>query len=171
MPTKLTLLGPAGRNRHGQRLVLVQCSCGSPAFECREDSFKQNRTTSCGFCRKGGRKRKPAPVPAPVIAPVTAPESAPHFKRGTPDWYADQIASKEAAALVLEIDIKKLQENITDLLVLKAWTAECAAFDKLNHQISRLMTAKDKAETGTAKSNKTQAELTKERIAALRGNK
>jgi hypothetical protein len=171
MTTKLTLLGPAARNKHGQACVRVQCSCGSPEFVVRKDSFDQNRSTSCGFCRRGGRKVKTAPVTAPVIAPVPAPESTPHFKRGTPDWYADQIASKEAAALVLEIDIKKLQESITDLLVLKAWTAECAAFDKLNHQISRLMTAKDKAETGTVKSNKTQAELTKERIAALRGNK
>ena len=92
------------------------------------------------------------------------------FKRGTPAWYDDQIASKEAAALVLEKDIKNLQTQITDPDALKRWTNECSAFEKLNHQISRLQTQKAKAETAVKKSEKSVEQTNRERIEALGGN-
>jgi hypothetical protein len=176
MPTKLTLLAQKGRNKHGQRLVLVQCSCGSPAFECREDSFKQNRTTSCGFCRKGGRKTNPAPVIAPIVPPVPPPESTSTFEYGSPAWYQEQIDGKKAAAIAAEKRCNDLEAELavaetTDLDIHKRWNAESTTARKLRAEIARLMTAKDKAETATVKTHKTQAELTKEKIAALRGNK
>jgi hypothetical protein len=176
MPTKLTLLAQKGRNKHGQRLVLVQCSCGSPAFECREDSFKQNRTTSCGFCRKGGRKHKPAPVLAPINAPVPVPEVVSVFEYGSPAWYEEQIAGKKAAALAAEKRCNDLEEELaaavtTDLDTHKRWNAESTTARKLRAEIARLMTAKDKAETGEKKDTRTQAEITRDKIAALRGDK
>jgi hypothetical protein len=41
----------------------------------------------------------------------------------------------------------------------------------LRQEIARLEIAKDHAETATKKDNRTQAEITREKIAALRGDK
>jgi len=152
----------------------VQCSCGSPAFECREDSFKQNRTTSCGFCRKGGRKVRPAPVPATKPEPITTPEITSAFEYGSPAWYQEQIDGKKAAALAAEKRCNDLEEELaaaetTDLDTHKRWNAESTTARKLRAEIARLMTAKDKAETAKHKDTRTQAEITRDKIAALRG--
>ena len=103
-------------------------------------------------------------------------EIASVFKRGTPAWFGDQIASKESAALAAEVRVKNLQAQMaasetTDLDLLKCWNAESAAFEKLNHQISRLQIAKAKAETAIVKDARSVAEITKDKIAALKGSK
>jgi hypothetical protein len=174
---KLTLIGPAGRNKHHQALVLVKCSCGTPEFTTREDSFKQGRTTSCGCARPGRRKAK-VPTPCPVIsspaqAPAAPAQAAPAL---TPDWYAQQISGKEAAAVAAEKRANDLEEKLahqdhTDLETHKQWGTESTTARKLRQEIARLKTAKDKAETGEKKDTRTQAEITRDKIAALRGSK
>jgi hypothetical protein len=175
---KLTLLGSAGRNKHGQALVRVKCSCGSPDFTTREDSFKQGRTTSCGCSRPGRRKAKPQPGPTPTasISSATAPAVAPTQPAPalTPAWFAQQIAGKEAAAVAAEkrandLEQKLARQDYTDLETHKQWNTEATTARKLRQEIARLKTAKDKAETGEKKDTRTQAEITRDKIAALRG--
>jgi hypothetical protein len=183
MPTSLTLLGTAGRNKHGQSLVRVQCACGSPEFVCRADSFKSGNTTSCGCSRPGGRKhaRKPDPAPTSRTPPAAAPTSAPvEAERGTPAWFAEQIATKEAAALTLEKQANDLEEEMERVGIQswepgseppdKLWNRATTTAKKLRQEIARLMTEKDNAETGTKKDTRTQAEITRDKIAALRGS-
>jgi hypothetical protein len=178
MPQKLTLLGPAGRNTHKQALVRVKCSCGSPEFTCRADSFKQGRTSSCGCSRPGRRKAKlqPARMTTPAISSATTPAVAPTQAAPalTPEWYAQQITGKEAAAVAAEKRANDLEEKLatqdyTDLETHKQWNTEATTARKLRQEITRLKTAKDKAETGEKKDTRTQAEITRDRIAALRG--
>jgi hypothetical protein len=56
----------------------------------------------------------------------------------------------------------------TDLDLLKRWTAESSAFEKLNAQIARLQIQKSKAETAVPKEQKSAREITREKIRALR---
>jgi hypothetical protein len=175
MPTKLAILGPAARNKHGQACVRVQCSCGSPEFVVREDSFKQGRSTSCGFCRKGGRKVS-KPAPAPVVEPKATPEIESTFVRGCPEWFADEIARLEAAALSAEnrarfLEIQLAQQEHTDLDTHKRWHTERKTAHALRQEIARLSIAKANAETATKKDTRTQAEITRDKIAALSGDK
>jgi hypothetical protein len=162
----MKILSEAGKNKHGQKLVRVECACGN-TFIAREDNVKSGRTKHCENCRK-------KPAKKPVLAPVA--ETPSQYARGSVAWLDEQIKSKEAAAITAEIHVKNLQARMaaseeTDLDLLKRWTAESAAFEKLNHQISRLQIQKAKAETATVKEHKSAAELTKEKIAALRGTK
>lgn len=174
---KLTLLGTAGRNKHGQSLVRVKCSCGSPAFTCREDSLKQGRTTSCGCSRPGRRKPKAkAAILTALISSPVPPAVAPHapIPALTPEWYAQQIAGKEAAAVSAEkrandLEQKLASQDYTDLETHKQWNTEATTARKLRQEIARLKTAKDKAQTGTKKDTRTQVEITRDKIAALRG--
>jgi predicted aconitase len=88
-------------------------------------------------------------------------------------WLDDQIKSKERAALAAEVRVKDLQAALaasesTDLDLLKKWTAESAAFEKLNHQIARLQIQKAKAETAVPKEQKSAKELIREKIRALK---
>jgi|ERR1700734_3591148 hypothetical protein len=183
MTQKLTLLRPDGRNKHGQRLVRLQCSCGSPEFTCREDSFKQGRTTSCGCSRPGGRKHAPKPQPAQISAPVAACAPTPaavESPRGTPAWFVEQIAIKEAAALTLEKQANDLEAEMKRVGIQsweagseppdKLWNRATTTAKKLRQEIARLMTEKDKSETGTKKDTRTQAEITRDRIRALKGD-
>src|ERR1039458_10581786 len=112
MPSKIKILGPADRNKHGQACVLVQCSCGSPAFVTRADSVEQGRSTSCGFCRKGGRKRKAAQVLDPIPTSEVVPEVESTFKRGTPAWFDDEITRIDAAATASENRARYLEKEI-----------------------------------------------------------
>jgi hypothetical protein len=169
MHITLTILGTAGRNRHGQRLVLLQCSCGSPAFACREDSFKQGRTKSCGCSRPGKQTQKPLLV----TAPNTEQEIASAFERDSPAWFAEKISSAIAAAETAEQHVQDLQAEIaasktTDLDLIKKWTAESKIAHGLRQAIARFQTAKDKAETGTKKDSRTSAEIMKAKIDALK---
>jgi hypothetical protein len=176
MPTKLTLLGPAELNKHQQACVRVQCSCGSPEFVVRADSFKQGRTTSCGFCRKGGRRvNKPTPA-TPVVEQKVTPEVASSFTRGTPQWYSAEIGRMEGTALASEnrarfLELKLAEQTATDLDTHKRWGTETTTARKLRQEIARLMTARDKAETGMKKDSRTAAEITRDRIKALKGEK
>jgi hypothetical protein len=175
MPTKLTILGPAARNKHGQACILVQCSCGSPAFAARADSVNQGRSTSCGFCRKGGRKRK-ASIPDPVPEQKIVPEVESQFKRGTPQWFFDEITRLDSAATACENRARFLEseldaQEITDLDTHKRWNCERTTAHKMRQEIARLEIAKANAETATKKDTRTQAEITREKIAALRGDK
>jgi hypothetical protein len=160
----MKILSDSGRNKHGQKLVRAQCSCGA-TFIAREDNIKSGRTKSCGNCDK-----KPARKTA--LIPTAETEST--FERGSVAWFDEQIKSKEVAAQAVEVRVKKLQADLaavedTDLTLLKKWTAESTAFEKLNHQIARLKTARDKAETSLHKDERTQAEVTREKIRAMRG--
>lgn len=175
MPSKIKILGPADRNKHGQACVLVQCSCGSPAFVTRADSVEQGRSTSCGFCRKGGRKRKAA-IPAPVPEQKIIPEVESTFKRGTPQWFADEIKRLDSAATACENRARFLETELnaqesTDLPTHKCWKTERTTAHGMRQEIARLEIAKANAETATKKDTRTQAEITREKIAALRGDK
>jgi len=167
MPTSLTLIGPAGRNKHKQSLVLVKCSCGSEPFICREDSFKQGRTKSCGCTRPGKQT---------ITAPVTALEITSTLERGSPAWFDAKILSAIAAAETAEKHVQDLQVEIaasksTDLDLIKRWTAESKIARQLRQDISRFQIAKSRAETANKKDERTAAEINKDRIAALRGKK
>lgn len=172
---KLTLIGPAGRNKRHQALVLVKCSCGSPEFTTRADSFKQGRTTSCG-CARPGRRRAKTVVNVSSASPATNAPAAPPLVAPalTPEWYAQQIAGKEAAAVAAERRANDLEKNLaeqtcTDLETHKQWNTEATTARKLRQEIARLKSAQDKAETGTKKDTRTQVEITRDKIAALRG--
>jgi len=168
MPT-LTLVSEAGHNKHKQRLVLVQCSCGSPAFICREDSYKQGRTKSCGCMRHG----KQAANYAPVTAPPSEQEIASSFERDSPAWFDAKIASAIAAAEAAEQHVQDLQARMadsktTDLDLLKKWSADSKAARQLRQDITRFQTLKARAETGTQKDTRSAAEIMKATIDALK---
>jgi hypothetical protein len=145
----------------------------------RADSVEQGRSTSCGFCRKGGRKRKaeiPDPVPAPVSEQKIIPEVESAFKRGTPRWFADEIERLDSAATSCENRARFLEteldaQEVTDLPTHKCWKTERTTAHGLRQEIARLEIAKANAETATKKDTRTQAEVTREKIAALRGDK
>jgi len=175
MPTKLTILAQAERNKHGQACVLVQCSCGSPAFVVRADSVEQGRSTSCGFCRKGGRKRKTS-IPAPVPEQKIVPEVESQFQRGTPQWFADEIKRLNSAATACEnrarfLEIELDAQELTDLPTHKCWKTERTTAHGMRQEIARLEIAKANAETATKKDTRTQQEITRDKIASLRGDK
>jgi len=97
-------------------------------------------------------------------------------ERGTPAWYVEQIAGKEAAAIAAEKRANDLEAQIagadaTDLDVHKKWNTEATTARKLRQEIDRLMGAKDKAETAVVKDARSQAEITRDRIRALKGEK
>lgn len=167
---KLTILGPAPRNKHGQACVRVQCDCGSHEFVARKDSVESGNTKSCGCMPRAHKKPAPAKPPAKTTsAPVVA--TAPAL---TPEWYALQIAGKEAAAVAAEkrandLEQKLARQDYTDLETHKQWGTESTTARKLRQEIARLKTAKDKAETATTKDSRTQTEVTRDKIAALRG--
>lgn len=166
--TTLTLVSAAGHNKHKQRLVLVQCSCGSPAFICREDSFKQGRTKSCGCSRPGKRTAKSAPV----IAPIHEQENDSLLERNSPAWFDAKISSAIAAAETAEKHVQDLQVEIaasqaTDLDLIKRWTAESKIARQLRQDISRFQIQRDRAETAVQKDTRSQAEINRDKIAAL----
>jgi hypothetical protein len=160
---KMEILAEAGRNKHGQKLVRARCACGA-VVTVREDSVKSGHTKSCNNCRR---------KPVNKLTPKVTQEVASPFERGSVAWLDDQIKSKERAALAAEVRVKDLQAALaasesTDLDLLKKWTAESAAFEKLNHQIARLQIQKAKAETAVPKEQKSAKELIREKIRALK---
>jgi hypothetical protein len=169
MPT-LTLVSAAGHNKHKQRLVLVQCSCGSPAFICREDSYKQGRTKSCGCSRPGKQSTKAASV----AVSISERKSASSFERNSPAWFADKISSAIAAAETAEKHVQDLQVEIaasqtTDLDLIKRWTAESKIARQLRQDISRFQIHKERAETAVKKDTRSLAEINRDKILALQG--
>jgi len=177
MSTKLTFIAPAGLNAHRQKLVRVRCECGVE-FECREDAYKSGRTKSCGCTRTGGRKRaaqSSAPQPEqPKSEQNIVPEIESKFKRGTPQWFDDEIARIDAAATASEnrarfLELEIATQESTDLPTHKCWATENTTANKMRQAISRLQIAKANAETATTKTAKSQAEINREKIASLRG--
>ena len=169
---KLTILGPAPRNKHGQACVRCQCDCGSHEFVARKDLVESGNTKSCG-CIKHAHKKPSPPVTRPAAPPIIVADIAPAL---TPSWYAQQIAGKEAAAVAAERRANDLEEKLatqecTDLETHKQWNTEATTARKLRQEIARLKSAKDKAETGEKKDTRTQVEITRDKIAALRGGK
>src|SRR5271165_11670 len=135
MSTKLTFIAPAGLNAHRQKLVRVRCECGVE-FECREDAYKSGRTKSCGCTRTGGRKRA-AQTSAPKLeqSPESkseqklVPEIESEFKRGTLQWFDDEIARIDAAATASEnrarfLELEIAMQESTDLPTHKCWNTE-----------------------------------------------
>lgn len=164
---KLTILGKAARNSAGQACVRVKCSCGSPEFVCRKDSYDQGRTTSCGCTR-----RRKAPTPQPALKQPAPPAAAPAL---TPEWYAGQIAVKEAAADAAESRAAALEEKLavetfTNLDTHKQRKTEATTARDLRAEIARLQIAKAKSETAVVKEQKSAADLVKDRIRALKGD-
>jgi len=166
---ELTIVATAGRNKHGQRLSRVKCGCGNE-FICREDSVKQGRTKSCGCTRVGGRKAKPVEKPTPVsTAEITSA-----FERGTPQWFDEQISRLEQTAIACEkrrdiLAAQLAEQPDTDLDTHKKWNTEATNARKMRQEIARLQMAKSKAETSVKKDTRTQAEINREKIAALKG--
>lgn len=172
MPT-LTLVSDAGLNKHKQRLLLVQCSCGSPAFICRRDSYLQKHTTSCGCMRSGKKKTKPEPT---IEQQNPTPEVASTFERGSIAYFDDEISRKEAALISLENQIRFLeleiaQQEVVNLDTLKKRKLASTSANDLRQEIARLRIEKANAETAVKKDDKSAAEITKERIAALKGKR
>jgi hypothetical protein len=176
----MEILTQAGRNKHGQRLVRAKCACGNEGTYLF-NNIKRGRTKTCGHC---GQPDRIAPTPTPAISNRTAPacaptEPAPAPERGTPAWYQDQIAGKEAAALTLEKQANELEAEMKRVGITswepgteppdKLWNRATTTARKLRQEIARLKTEKDKAETGEKKDTRTQAEITRDKIAALRG--
>jgi hypothetical protein len=161
----MKILSEAGRNKHGQKLVRAECACGA-VITVREDSVKSGHTKSCSNCRKR---------PVKKTTPKVTTDCASSFERGSVAWLDDQIKSKERAALAAEVRVKDLQAALadsesTDLDLLKKWTAESSAFEKLNHQIARLQIQKAKAQTSVATEYKTAKDLMREKIKALQAD-
>lgn len=158
----------------------VQCSCGSPEFIVRADSYKQNRSTSCGFCRKGGRKvAKQVPtleIEQPKLAAIIAPQIASGFEHGSVAYFDDEIRRKTDDLIATEnrirfLEQERAQQTTTDLTTHKCWTTETASAHKLEQQIARLQIQKANAETSVKKDTRTQAEVNRDRIRALQGDK
>jgi hypothetical protein len=161
LPT-LTLICEAGRNKHGQRLVILRCSCGSPDFACREDSFKQGRTKSCG-CVRSVHKLKPVPASPEVAASVARFDAS----------YDEIIAAKEAAALSAErrahlLELRLEAEDSTNLDTHKAWKTESTTARQLRQEIARLKVAKDKTQTSLNNSELSYDEILRAKIASLK---
>src|SRR6266481_4749102 len=180
--TTLTLIGPAGRNKHGQACVRLQCSCGSPEFTCREDSYKQGRTKSCGCTRRGGCQRpninpSPEAAPAPASAPALTPVEANPHERNSVAWLKVEIATKTATAIVAETEAREFEAKVRATGIQSSefgteppdrlWIRATNMAKKLWEQIARLNLELSKAETSTTKDPKTAAELTREKIDAL----
>jgi hypothetical protein len=158
----LTLVCEAGRNKHGQRLVILRCSCGSPDFACREDSFKQGRTKSCG-CIRGARKLKPVPA-SPEVK-----DSIDRFNAS----YDEIIAAKEDAALSAErrahaLELRMKAEDHTDLDTHKAWNTESGTARKLRQEIARLKVAKNKTQTSLNISELSYDQILRAKIDSLK---
>jgi len=159
----------SGRNKHGQALARVQCDCGR-IFEPLFNNIKRGRTKSCGHCSD------PIKVPAQVPAQEIIPEVVSTFARGSVAYLDDEIRRKTAALISNENHIRFLElelaaQESTDLTTLKMRRAEAQSANDLQQEIARLQQQKDKLEVGTVKDSRSQAEITKDKIAALRERK
>jgi hypothetical protein len=160
----LTRICDGGRNKHGQRLVVVRCSCGSPDFACREDSFKQGRTKSCG-CIRNVRKLNLKPATDAVAESVAKAANT----------FDHVIALKDAAALAAENRASVLEKTLaaqehTDLDTHKAWNTEATTARKLRQEIARLKVAKDKTQISLSNSELSADEIIERKLASLAAN-
>ncbi len=158
----LTLIAPAGRNKHGQALVIVRCSCGSPDFACRKSQFESGHTKSCGCTR---RVRKLKPVSEAIAASIAKATNN----------FDEIIRAKEDAASAAEnrahiLEQKLATESSTDLDTHKAWNTESTTARKLRQEIARLKTAKNKTQTSLSNSELTPEEILLAKIASLKSS-
>jgi hypothetical protein len=163
----MKILADNGRNRHGQRLVRVECSCGRVIESVLFNNIKSGRTKTCGKCHQPQAAGSSQPPETEISAEVAS-----QHPRGSVAWLDDQIQSKERAALAAEVRVRNLQAALaaaesTDLNLLKCWTAESTAFEKLNHQIARLKIQKAEAETAQVKT-KSSGDVVRDKIRALK---
>lgn len=183
MSITLKLLGPADRNKAGQACVRLQCSCGSPEFTCRKDSYDQGRTRSCGCARRGGRQRPKHDAVASVVttAPISvtlAPVEVNPHERNSVAWFKWEIATKTATEIDLETEARKFEAIVRENGIQvcefgseppdRLWIRATNMAKKLHEQIAKLSNDLAKKETATVSNTKTAAELTKEKIAGLR---
>jgi hypothetical protein len=157
----LTFIVDGGRNKHGQKLVIVRCSCGSPDFAVRESQFKSGHTKSCG-CTRRTRKLNSKPASEAVAASVARAIKS----------FDELIALKEAAALAAENRANALEQALaaqehTDLDTHKAWNTESTTARKLRQEIARLKVTKDKTQISLSNSELTQEEIIERKIASL----
>jgi hypothetical protein len=161
----MTILTEAvGKNKHGQKLVRVECACGN-TFIAREDNVKSGRTKRCENCRK---------KPAKKTIPEVIPEIASQHERGSVAFLADEITRKEAALITCENHIRFLEREYerqaaTDLDTIKRRKAEATFANDLRKEIAQLRLEKDRAETAVVKEVKSAAEMNRDRVRALKG--
>jgi hypothetical protein len=165
----MKILSEAGRNKHGQRLVRVECACGRIVEPVIYNNIKNGRTKTCGKCHL------PLTPKAVVVSETEiTPEIASQHERGSVAWLSDEISRKERALVSAEnhirfLELQIIQQESTDLDTLKKRKTEATSANDLRGEIARLRNEKDSKETGVVKVAKSQAELTRERIAALEG--
>ena len=168
---KLTILGPAPPDKHGRRWCGFSATAVPTSLSharLPSNPATRNPADASSTPTRNLRPQRPARCPEPLIG-----EGPPAL---TPAWYAQQIAGKEAAAVAAERRANDLEEKLatqecTDLETHKQWNTEATTARKLRQEIARLKSAKDKAETGEKKDTRTQVEITRDKIAALRGGR
>jgi hypothetical protein len=162
----MKILTENGRNKHGQRCVKAECACGV-VFDAIYNNIKNGRTKTCGKCGKPQTRK---------IKPEIPPEVKSEHAYGSVAWFDERIAVKKAAAIQSEnraaaLEAKLAVQEFTDMETHKAWNTEASDARKLRAEILRMITARDKVETGTKKDTRTQAEITRDKIASLKGGK
>src|SRR6266403_941772 len=103
----MKILTDSGRNKHGQRLVRVECACGN-IFEAIYNNIKRARTKTCGHCGKPNPQPAPAVTTPPTAAAPVSVEVNPH-ERGTVAWLKWEIATKTATAIDLEKEAREFE--------------------------------------------------------------
>ena len=177
----MKILAQAGRNKHRQRLVRAQCPCGNEGVFLL-NNIRSGRTKTCGHCGKPGNAPTPQLAPKVSSAPVCVPTLTPvEYERGTPAWFKAEIARKTEAALAAEADAQRFELLVKENGIQSAelgteppdrlWARATTMAKKLWEQITRLNNELQKAETGVAKDSRSQVEITREKIKALRGSK
>jgi len=177
----MKILAQAGRNKHRQSLVRAECPCGNE-FVAIHNNIKTGRTKTCGHCGKPGKAPTPQPAPKVSTARSSAPALTPvEHERGTPAWFKAEIARKTEAALAAEADAQRFELLVKENGIQSSefgteppdrlWARATTMAKKLWEQITRLNNELQKAETLTVKDVRSQIEITREKIKALRGSK
>ncbi len=126
--------------------------------------------------RSGKKTAKPAPKveqkPEQNLTPIV--EST--CERGSIAWFDDEISRRDAALIKYEdhirfLDTESAQEDAVNLDTLKKRKAASGYANDLRQEIARIRIEKANAETAVKKDDKSAAQITKERIAALKGKR
>jgi hypothetical protein len=115
-------------------------------------------------------------IETPIEKKNITPEIESTFERGTPQYFDAEIESRQATATSAEnrarfLRLELAAQTTTDLDAIKKWTAESTLARKLREEIARLQIQKADAETAITKDERSQADITKEKIAALKGRR
>lgn len=165
----------SGRNKHGQRLDRLQCDCGN-IFEALYNNVKRGRTKSCGHCGKPDPKAVPIVAPKPEPVSTLTIEANPH-ERNSVAWLKWEIDTKTATAIDLEKEAREFEAKVRANGIQPAeygteppdrlWIRAQNMANKLWQQIARLSNELAKAETAVKKDSRPQADIARDKIAAL----